>query len=230
MVKIDIDKAAVNDISARLQRTVTKISDNKAYNELGKRNAIAAAYRDARRQVNQIRTAYETAVKTERGKLERALFGLPDAQDPTALISWRDAQDRADAIDTEEAGVRTFERARNSGDVHLAKAVLQRAARSDWRDIINSADTILPGSADKLAALHELPTDKSFRLIGATAFRLMRPQELDAVNDYQIEAWANEAEPPTEPASNIDHAQSIPATAVGGSVGERALDGMRGLL
>ncbi|WP_280186161.1 MULTISPECIES: hypothetical protein [Nocardia] len=224
------DVPQMPDIRRQLADAVATITADRRYTDTGKRNAIAHAYRAARREVEALITQYETTVKTQRRALERDLFGLTDTKDPVALISWRDAQDRADALDSEQAAIRAFDRARNSGDTHLAKAVLQRATRSSWLDIIHGADEILPGSGDKLRELEQLPSDKSFNLIRSTVFKLDTPRELDGVHASALEQWADEHQPPASPPAR-GHAvasESIPATAPGGSIGEQAWDPVTG--
>ncbi|WP_433626078.1 hypothetical protein [Nocardia sp. CA-120079] len=214
------DAAEMPDIRRNLTAAISRINADSRYSDTGKRNAIANAYLTARRQVDDLITKYETKVKTQRLDLERSLFGMRHTDDPAALISWRDAQDRADAIDSEQAAIRAFNRARNSGDTHLAKAVLQRAVHSGWHDIVQSADEVLPGSIEQLSELEQLPSDKSFALIRSTRYKLDMPTELNGASLNGIEQWADEHEPPSSAPGSAVALESIPADAPHGSVGE----------
>ncbi|WP_329411939.1 hypothetical protein OG563_06010 [Nocardia vinacea] len=194
-----IPKDKITNLRNRVTATAKQLREDKRYTEEGRRNAIAAAYLDAVAQARELHQQYATEARAKRPKLERELFGIPSSGDPTALLSWRDAQDRADRIEGEKDGIRMFERAVQSGDTHLAKAVLARAVRSDWTPILEQADTILPGSTDKLAELAALPTESLIKLQGISVFRIFPPSETNGVDEETLGQWAADAPPVLPP-------------------------------
>ncbi len=63
-----------------------------------------------------------------RAVLLRRLFDSPAPHDVASVVSYRDALDRADRLDTPAEAVALLRRARLTGDELLARAVAVRAA------------------------------------------------------------------------------------------------------
>ena len=70
----------------------------------------------------------EDAVDQHRDELLRRLFSGPAFRDITSIISFRDAQDRAERLSTPDEAVELLRRARTSGDELLVTAVALHAA------------------------------------------------------------------------------------------------------
>ncbi|BDD83342.1 hypothetical protein TPB0596_31050 [Tsukamurella pulmonis] len=79
----------------------------------------------------------KSAVKTHKERLERNLFGLPASasSDPAKIVSFRDAQARARALDNGGDAMELYESATRSGDTVLAAAVVERALVRGWSPI-----------------------------------------------------------------------------------------------
>ena len=134
-------------------RADTTLSNN------GRRAKIDAAYRTARETVDHAKEKHEWTRQTQRQKLERKVFGPPTKTLTGAdAISWRDAQDRAakllpsnytdptvDNASLEAEALTLLNRALQSGDDHLARAVVNVAFDMRWADV---ADTYAQASAD----------------------------------------------------------------------------------
>ncbi len=191
-------KQQIATLRAELAAQISSIRADQRYSEVGRRAAIASAWRHTAQQAAQLHAEYATTVRAQRADLERKLFGLSGNNDPNTLISWRDAGDRADRITKEDDAAAALNRARNSGDTHLAKAVLQRAFAKGWTSITASAEDVLPGSAERIAALDALPTDRALRVLGAAAFGITRAAitELAGASDEQVAQWAGQDAPP----------------------------------
>ena len=70
----------------------------------------------------------QRTVADHRDELLRRLFSGPAFHDVTSIISFRDAQDRAERLSTPDEAVELLSRARMSGDELLVTAVALHAA------------------------------------------------------------------------------------------------------
>lgn len=113
-------------VSAYRER-LAEIRADRTLSPLGKRRAIEALYRDTKAEVDPIRRQMaEQQVTTER-RLERTLFGLASDADPSAVIAYRDAQDRVSAVKRPEHLDALMERALRTGDESLLRAAAGHA-------------------------------------------------------------------------------------------------------
>ena len=77
-----------------------------------------------------------------RAELLHRLLDSPAVHDAVSIISWRDAQDRAELLSTPDAAIKLLRRARLSGDRLLARAVARHAAAriplsNAWRAVLD---------------------------------------------------------------------------------------------
>src|SRR5690606_31656669 len=145
-------------VRAKYERDVAAINADTRLNAIGRAEMINDLYIAAKAELEGLR-AEELRESTERRRrLERDIFGLPGTADPSVAISFRDAQDRANAIETEDEGqaLRLLRQASQSGDTHLAKALITRAVEVGWSRVIDVYSAEHPGTEAKLAELTAL--------------------------------------------------------------------------
>ncbi|MGV9600793.1 hypothetical protein ACWDR1_29450 [Streptosporangium sandarakinum] len=177
-------EATVRDFNAQL----AEIRDNPQLSELGKREQIRELYDQAKPIVEQLRAEATKTTQTTVADLERRLFGLAD-NDPTAVISYRDAVDRVAAIKTPTELGEVMERAHRSGDATLLRAGFHHAFRKsrdplgsdDWQHLVNEYVEHNPDAGDDLAQLQHLtsPRGKTAQFAEMLATSIARPKELD---------------------------------------------------
>ncbi|OZF57015.1 hypothetical protein [Rhodococcus sp. 14-2470-1a] len=172
----------------------------------GRREQIATIYDTARTAVDHAAEKHQWTKNTHRQKLERTVFGPPTKTlTGSDAISWRDAQDRAqrllpssyaDAPDNsvlEAEALAVLNRALQSGDDHLARAVVTVAFDMRWADV---ADTYAQASpdTDTVVELWNVATNDG-RGIDLESFNFMldQPDELNTPPDPEPRNYAAEA-------------------------------------
>jgi hypothetical protein len=89
-------------------------------------------------------------------ELIKAIFGLKPGADPSHVISLRDAQDRADSIESSDDAVKLIQRAISSGDDVLAKAIVDAAMTSGWAAPVNMYTAANPSQKARIEELWAL--------------------------------------------------------------------------
>lgn len=92
--------------------------------------------------------------------LERRVYGTVGSS-PEAVISFRDAQERAERIDTPSDGLRAMQRSLTSNDAGLAQAILGRALELGWREVVDEYAASNPGVASAVSELATLRTQQN---------------------------------------------------------------------
>ncbi|MDO9439887.1 MAG: hypothetical protein Q7T73_03260 [Beijerinckiaceae bacterium] len=119
-----------------------------------KRNKIIArAYLDLKDGLDQLEASTKRAADARRSELERSVYGIPNKADASAMISYRDALDRASQVEKEAAAVDLYKRAQTSGDDLLARAVLATAYQNQWVNVINNHAELYPETDAQLNEL-----------------------------------------------------------------------------
>lgn len=184
-------------LRAEIATTADRVRKDPRYSTEGRRNAIAAAYTAGAKQAGALRTQFNQQMTEQRSTLESQLFGRADtSRDPSAVLSWRDAQDRAARIDNGTAAARAYHNARINGDTHLMTALVQHAAAHSWMDVLHEADNAEPGTLDKLKALENMPSERGQKQLSNVGFVLPAPTELQGANPDTIATWAASAVAP----------------------------------
>lgn len=132
-------------IQNRLANRVADLRRRRDISNEGRRRQIAKAKDEADNAMRKHRTENEAARQRREETLLRRLFGNATASDATAVVSFRDAQDRAERLTKPDEAAELLARARRSGDNLLAKAVGMRA--------LDQARSALPGASDQWATV-----------------------------------------------------------------------------
>lgn len=192
------DRQFMNELRNLVKGDVAKYNGDPRYSTDGRRNLIAATYLAAQKAGADAYEKFAAPARAKHREIERKLFG-PGSKDHAAVMSWRDACDRADNIDTAEKGQRMFERACIGEDTMLAKAILQRAVRRGWNDVLDSAATQMPEQAELVQDWLGSPDESALAKLKILVYHVGRPTELGDANDTQLQEWAKLA-PPELPA------------------------------
>lgn len=182
-------------IQNRLRDRVADLRSRKDLSDEGRRHQIAKAKDDADNAMQKLRVENEAARQQREETLLRRLFGNAAARDATSVVSFRDAQDRAERLTKPDEAVELLARARRSGDTLLAKAVGMKAlnetraalpgAGSEWVAVLNQWAHDEPPTVDEalteLSQMHHANTGP--RQIGRSfSYSVPTPLELRGSN------------------------------------------------
>jgi hypothetical protein len=184
---------AANAIRDNLQSAVDRIGCMAALNPDAQLCLIARAYLAA--QAAMTKLSGEVAAKTDARMrvLNAQVWGVADQGDKvSASISYRDATDRAQALDNIPAAMNLLSQAERSGDELLARAVACQADAMGWDDVAGAYFATRPAAAKANAELHGLvPTLKSMNAVDLFLYVVPAPVGLNSVNSYRIQAIAD---------------------------------------
>lgn len=184
-----------NDKRAALHSTASQhmgeARNNKDLTFEAKQRLIARAWVELQNGLKSLGDAEKAAAAVRRSTLERKLYGLPDHADASAMISYRDALDRASQVTREAEAVTLLSRAHTSGDVHLERAILATAYDNQWADVINTFTAANPATINDAEELwHATNAPQQTGLLEALNNYTPKPQELSHVDDLQIRTMA----------------------------------------
>jgi hypothetical protein len=142
---------------------------------------LADAWLKAEGQLTDLREAHGRAQAGEQTAAQRRVFGADDLRqsgsDPaTHIVSFRDAQDRAEAADGSDRLLTLMRRALGSGDMLLARACAARAVQRGWTDVVTAYEDVQPGFAELASRVRE--DRQAASLARAIRFGLRKPPEL----------------------------------------------------
>ncbi len=195
----------------------TRVEDLKARRDLsdeGRRRQLAKAYTRAQDDLRKVRAETEANRDARHQQLMGQLFKNPDSRDPSSAISYRDAQDRAEALRTPAEALELLNRARRSGDALLVTAVAMRSldqamgalGNSAWGEVVDTwsqgESSFVDAALTELGELHRTsPAD----LIGRAAqHSVPKPSELAGVgNLHKLAAEADRNADADEPATGL---------------------------
>lgn len=195
-----------DQIRQGLTDTLNQLRTRRDLSTEGLQRQAAKAYVAARDEMRKARQADGADLQAQQDRLLQKLFGNPNSTDPSSVISFRDAQDRAAQLATAEEAMELLERAKLTGDVLLAQAVAMRAADRAWVGMGNSTwgavlDAWAAGTP-KDDVLTELGTLSRSRASEMLMYALSKPTELTGVNN--VDRLANQADDLSPETSRAD--------------------------
>ncbi|SCX24773.1 hypothetical protein [Mycolicibacterium fluoranthenivorans] len=124
-------------ISEEFSRVHAEVEADPSLTATGRRERLEPLHAEVTEQIGALHAREKAAVKAEKEKLERRVFGLsPSASsDPAKVVSFRDAQARARELEDSDDAAELYESAKRSGDNILAAAVLEKALVRGWSKI-----------------------------------------------------------------------------------------------
>lgn len=216
----DQERAELDALHSNFNKAVAAIRDDRRYSAEGRQAALAKLYRQTSARVTAAAATARQRQEDRTDALRRKLFGSPGS-DPSSIISYRDALDRAERASTPAEAQALLDRAMRSGDTALQRAVLDRAfhaaqsdpfgkgRRSEWSAVVDQFRGVSSAQDDDLAELESLtgtgPTAlgssqaATARLFDNTRGHLTPPSELALLSTQAIDALAAAADGSGEP-------------------------------
>ena len=152
--KLDAVRAEAEAARSRYRNTTEEINKDPKLSEEGKRAEI-----DQWREATKITLAElrekELKIVDEAIEAREKRIDASMGSSSTDLIAFRDAQDRADRLESPAEAQRILERALRTNDTSLAGAVFRRSLDANWREPIETLTSVRPdlGEAVKDLAL-----------------------------------------------------------------------------
>lgn len=198
--------AEAKRIRARHTALANDINNRRDLSADGRKRQLARLQVDAKRELRALREQAAAANAARRDQIMDRLFRNPDSYDSSAVISYRDALERADRVNNPTEAASLLKLAQRTGDAALARAVAAKAldaAMSDrnggdgWVNVVNAWGAEDNGRDELLTELSEItavdaPTS---RLQDSFQFAVHAPRGLSRDDDVdQLAAAADPAE------------------------------------
>lgn len=153
---------------------IAAINSDGSLSDVGKSANLGEAYTDVKSKLDGLRAQEHEAVKTKRTELEKDVFGLYST-DSTAIISYRDARDRARRLEDSNEAESLMQSAELSADDALASAILAEALDRGWSRIISTYKENHPSKVEKLKDLSTLAKYQGNSFTNNVAYMVMQP-------------------------------------------------------
>lgn len=179
-------------IRSEMERHIARVRGDQSLTEDWKRRQIAGHYLEAKKATDEVLEADQAAQIQRRRSLEQRLFGPGVSAGPmgdlgAALVSRRDAGDRAVVLRSEQEALDLLRRAERSGDEPLARAIAERALDERWADAGNAFVASRPNLSAAYEALWNQHQPSTAQILGeGFATFVTPPMELDGMADYRI--------------------------------------------
>lgn len=164
---LEAEIATIRQTAANVQRAygeqVTNIQRDGSLSDSGKSEQKSDAYTNARTELLTLIQREEAAIDAAINK-RKATIEAPTKPTAASIISYRDAQDRADRLEDAEEATRLIERAIRQDDLYLAHAIFDRATREGWRGVSQAFTRANPQYADTVRELQALMAAKDARM------------------------------------------------------------------
>lgn len=153
--KIEAIRAEAAQTHQNLQLNIANINGDRTLSQEGKDAQLKSVREHVTFQLKELRAKEDKLVTDKVEELSRRLAGSVGT-DPSAVIAFRDAQDRAEALEDAEKAASMMARALQTGDKSLAAALMRRALDANWTGVFQQYAAANPGSADDANDLHTL--------------------------------------------------------------------------
>jgi hypothetical protein len=192
----DEARQKVAAIQQRLDSTIREVRDNRAYSDSGRRGEMARAVLQAKKEADTLRDKFAAARDLRRESLQKSLFGDLSTASALEVANMRDADDRAERLETAGNAQSLLDRARSRGDGVLARAVARHAFNKGWSEVIDRyAENVGSITREMLDELGNITSGPNTAAAEAAVFRVRGPQELLGLDDAAtLENYAANAE------------------------------------
>lgn len=187
--------SAANTIRENLGAAVDRIGCQASLTPAAQLCLVARAYLAAKAQMDKFSGDATAATDARMRVLTGQVWGVDDipGDKVSASISYRDATDRAQALDTPHAAMWLLDTAERSGDELLARAVACQADQMGWDDVAGAYFATRPVKAKVNAELRSLvPSLKNMNATDLFLYVLPTPAGLNASNPYRIQQIADD--------------------------------------
>ena len=144
-------------------RQVDAITNDPGLSDIGRSERIAELEQARRAERRSLMVKEKEIVENKIAALERRLDGFVGYSE-TNIIAFRDAQDRADAIQNAAQAAKVMDRALRTNDRTLSHAVFRKASENGWTDAARAfakENPTVAGLVHDVARLRNL-RDESF--------------------------------------------------------------------
>ena len=153
--QLEAVRAKAATVQGNLTTTKRAINSDPSLSQVGKDEAVRSLMESSQSLITSLRKEEDKLAADKLASLERTISGSVGS-DSASIISYRDAQDRADRLEKHDDAVRLMERALSSGDKTLASAVAQAAIPKGWDDVYQPWASQNPGVAEAVNDLAQL--------------------------------------------------------------------------
>ncbi len=191
-------QAEATQVQREFDLALRPIRANTSLTEVGKRILIAAAFIPMHDRVSRLQRDELDRYDRALSRTEAALFG-PESGDAMGVVSTRDAFDRVEALNSEDAKVRStkakqlLDRATKTHDEALVRALVATAVEQRWRDFL---DHYRASNADLASAIDdylELRTyDPASSMLAYYTWKLTVPPEIAGVPIARLQEIVDE--------------------------------------
>ncbi len=197
--KLNKLRESAETTQAQHREWVEQIRNNDRLSPTGKTAELAKQYLTAARTLRDLEQQEVRALEDQRAELERKMFGQ-FSNDPSAIIAYRDAQDRALALGDKDQSkaIAMMHTAKLAGDTTLQAALVSRALNAGWDGVLNQYNVDNPSAAGTLKDLADVAhfqSDPGIQFNATGAYSLMKPQELGRHTDTTLERIASDQHP-----------------------------------
>ncbi|MDJ1113794.1 hypothetical protein [Microbacterium dauci] len=204
LTQLNTTITTLRDAAAKARANQTamlgEIRSNQSLSSTGKSREIAKVYRTTRDTIRDLDRREQAALEKTRSDLERKIFGQY-AKDPTSLIAYRDAQDRASRLgrDDKHHAEELLRSAHRSGDDVLAAAIVGRALTFGWEKLIEAHSDRHPTAGTDLKDLSDLvhfQSNVAEDMQRGLDYGENKPEELIRYTDQMIDDIADDTPSP----------------------------------
>lgn len=176
---LDQQLDAIREKAEELRRNVSAsrsaINADKTLSQIGKDALLEDITDRAQTTSTELRNQEDKLTNDKRASLERTISG-PVGSDSASIISYRDAQDRADKLETQGEAERLMNRALASGDKSLASAVAQAALANGWSKVYEpyaAQNPTIATAVEDLGKLNHYFNDSGMSLMRTMAYHVV---------------------------------------------------------
>lgn len=162
--QIDDLRAEAERLQKRWARTSDSWTNDNTLSDIGKRAKLDSEHAQVSARLRDLRKKETELIAAKKQSLEKRLFGLSTvtSSDPSQIVLYRDAQDRAARLTDSDEAAEAFAAARRSDDKTLAAAILARALDAGWSSIVAEYVKQHPTASEDLDDLAKIQQYNSF--------------------------------------------------------------------
>jgi uncharacterized protein (DUF2267 family) len=189
------ERGKADKVRARYNAEVEQIRGQRNLSDAGRRARLAQAVVKARADLDRLRAEEADRVAGRRDQIIHEFFGHNRPND-SRIISIRDAADRAGRVKTPDDAADLMNRAEQSGDDVLLRALARECAgrrsplEPEWHNLFQTWVRQQPGgpeALDELAIIGDETTDSGHRLHRERAFGLPQlPREIAGIGNLKV--------------------------------------------
>lgn len=196
----DPERSAAAQVNRDFRATVDDIRANPSFSNDGRRIEIAKAWVSAETRLAELRTKYSAAAQADIDAAEAKAFGppgpkpAPGADTIARDANYRDAIQRAQAVDRPEALGQLLRLAHRTQDPLFEHAIAVVAAGHNWTRVLAVYSELRPDRAQAIADYSAIAADyrrPNLNLRNQFVFHVQKPTEIDGRSPAQIQALAD---------------------------------------